>query len=127
MQARLVGSTGVEAISGLACARPVGNDDEDGDGVPDGDDLCLDTVIPEWVPTKVLKKNKWALVDKDGIFDSGPSKNKDKDKGPDPFMIEDTRGCSCDQIIGILELGKGHEQHGCSTGAMEEFIELVNE
>ena len=44
--------------------------DEDGDGVPDEDDLCPGTVIPESVPTRHLGVNRWALVDDDHHFDT---------------------------------------------------------
>ena len=121
----LVGLTGVASVSGLACALPVPEEDTDGDGVLDEDDLCPDTVIPEGVPTEELKANRWALVDEDGVFDTGASKGKSK-KPVRSFTIEDTKGCSCEQIIEILDLGKGHEKFGCNTDAMDQFIDLVN-
>ncbi|MCB1034983.1 MAG: hypothetical protein KDD47_14240, partial [Acidobacteria bacterium] len=40
--------------------------DCDGDGVPDDQDVCAGTVIPEGVPTRGLKPNRYALVDDDG-------------------------------------------------------------
>lgn len=43
------------------------------------------------------------------------------------FTIEDTAGCSCEQIIAVQGLGKGHEKFGCSTGAMEDWVALVNQ
>ena len=42
------------------------------------------------------------------------------------FTIEDTAGCSYEQIIAEQGLGKGHEKHGCSISAMEEWVDLVN-
>jgi hypothetical protein len=100
--------------------------DEDHDGVPDAEDVCLGTVIPESVPTQRLGTNRWALVDEDGIFDTKPPSGRGG--GLDrSFTIEDTAGCSCEQIIDELHLGKGHEKYGCSIGAMETWIDEVQE
>jgi hypothetical protein len=35
-------------------------------------------------------------------------------------------GCSCKQVIAAQDLGKGHTKHGCSIGAMDERVALVN-
>jgi len=96
--------------------------DSDCDGVPNGVDLCADTVIPESVPTERLGTNRWALTDGDGIFDTSPPNGQ----GPgQSFTIQDTVGCSCEQIIDELALGQGHVKFGCSTGAMEDWISMV--
>jgi len=111
--------------------------DSDGDGVLDGDDVCPDTVIPEGVPTVRLGVNRFALVDDDGIFDTvtpgggGPrgfaSAYSMRPPGPDvSFTIEDTAGCSCEQIIEAQGLGQGHVKFGCSIGAMRDWIDLVS-
>ena len=92
-------------MSGLACTLPVPEEDADDDGVLDADDLCPDTVIPEGVPTEELKANRWALVDNDGVFDTLPPKGKGPRRS---YTIDETAGCSCEQIIDYLELGKGH-------------------
>ena len=97
--------------------------DSDGDGVLDDVDVCPGTVIPEGVPTDSLGVNHFALVDGDFIFDTTPPKGK----GPQAsFTTEDTAGCSCEQIIEALHLGKGHEKFGCSLGAMRNWVDLVN-
>jgi len=98
--------------------------DADGDGVLDYDDFCLGTVIPEeGVPTVQLNPNHWALTDSDSAFDTFI---KGKDKGPNrSYIIEDTAGCSCEQIIEAQGLGGGHAKHGCSISAMDDWIELV--
>ena len=99
------------------------NGDTDGDGVADDLDVCPDTVIPEGVPTRRLGRNRFALVDSDGIFDT----NRPPGRGPGvSFTIEETAGCSCEQIIDALGLGKGHVKFGCSIGAMEAWVDLVN-
>lgn len=89
--------------------------DEDGDGIMDWDDHCPGTVIPEGVPTMHLGTNRWALVDEDGIFDTEAPNGE----GPGlMFDVEDTGGCSCEQIIEATGLGNGHTKFGCSNGAM---------
>ncbi len=102
--------------------------DADGDGVLDYDDFCPGTVIPEGVPTVQLNPNHWALthlvLTDDGFaFDT---LIKRKGKGPNrSYTIEDTAGCSCEQIIEAQGLGGGHAKHGCSISAMDDWIELV--
>jgi hypothetical protein len=96
--------------------------DEDGDGIPDDQDECPDTVIPESVPTKRLGTNRFALVDEDTTFDTKAPKGKGPRKA---FTIEDTAGCSCEQIVEELALGKGHVKFGCSISAMEEWVDAV--
>jgi hypothetical protein len=96
--------------------------DEDGDGILDPDDVCPGTVIPESVPTVRLGVNRWALVDDDGIFDTQlPNGN-----GPGfMFDLEDTAGCSCEQIIEETGLGLGHTRFGCSNGAMMNWAAFI--
>ena len=95
--------------------------DFDGDGVVDlCGDVCLGTVIPESVPTIGLRPNRYALVDDDLIFDSLRRGNRFQ------FTTEDTAGCSCEQIIEELHLGKGHTKFGCSLGAMRRWIDGVS-
>jgi len=98
--------------------------DADGDGVLDYDDFCPDTAIPEGVPTVQLNPNHWALIDDGFEFDTLV---KGKGKGPNrSYIIEDTAGCSCEQIIELQGLGYGHTYHGCSISAMDDWVELVN-
>ncbi len=100
--------------------------DTDGDGVPDDDDLCPDTVIPEGVPTVQLNPNHWALTEDGNGFDFD-TVIKGKGKGPNrSYTIEDTAGCSCEQIIEIQGLGDGHTKHGCSISAMDDWVRDVN-
>ena len=97
--------------------------DADGDGVLDYDDFCPDTVIPEGMPTVQLNPNHWALTDNDSVFST---LIKGKGKGPNrSYIIEDTAGCSCKQIIEAQGLGGGHAKHGCSISAMDDWIDLV--
>ncbi len=97
--------------------------DADFDGVADGcNDRCLNTTIPEGVPTRSLNPNHWALVDGDLVFDTvdpnGGTPNR-------TYTVQDTAGCSCSQIIDALGLGNGHAKHGCSNGTMEQWVTSV--
>jgi len=104
----------------IALERP----DSDGDGVPDGDDLCPGTASSDpaaGVPSDHLLVNRWADLDGDGTFDTVSPQGQ----GPGAtFSIGDTRGCNCAQIIGALGLGEGHSKFGCSLGAMRDWVEL---
>jgi predicted extracellular nuclease len=108
--------------------------DEDLDGVPNNLDACPGTVIPESVPTIVLRPNHWALLDEDGQFDTSPPPGHDPARGAIrglggpglSFDLGDTAGCSCEQIIAAQELGRGHEKFGCSNSAMLDWVALVN-
>jgi len=116
----IVGPTGVRAVSGLACARL----DTDGDGVLDDVDLCPGTAIPEaTVPSRTLRTNRWALVDDDLDFDTIAPRGEGPRRS---YSTEDTGGCSCEQIIEELDLGKGHSKFGCSISAMDDWVGLVN-
>lgn len=104
---------------GLAAYLQAGPGDADGDGVLDDVDQCADTVVPESVPTVSLGNNRYALVDGDGVFDSGKA-------GAPTFTLDDTAGCSCEQIIELRGLGQGHRKFGCSLGEVRDFVEMVN-
>ncbi len=94
--------------------------DADNDGVADEcNDLCLGTVRPEGVPTSGLKPNHYALIDGDTTFDTNG--------GSSVFTLQQTAGCSCEQIIVEAGLGSGHRKNGCSQGAMEDWILFVNQ
>jgi hypothetical protein len=96
--------------------------DDDDDGVADAVDLCAGTVIPEAaVPgAGTLGSNRWALLGRTGTFTQG---------GPlassaVSFTVTQTRGCSCEQIIRELGLGRGQARYGCATGVMRQWVEL---
>jgi hypothetical protein len=96
--------------------------DADGDGFGDACDVCpVGTVIPEGAPTVALLPNHYALVDGDQVFDTSP-----RGKGPvETFTLEDTGGCSCEQIVDVLGLGGGHLMHGCNVGLMRRWVSSV--
>ncbi len=95
--------------------------DEDRDGVGDDTDLCPATVLPESVPTVRLLPHHYADTDGDGIFNTPPRRFWNWHEPWTP-TIKDTGGCSCEQIIDELHLGKGHRKHGCSLGVMVKWI-----
>lgn len=100
--------------------------DGDADGVLDSDDLCRATAVPEAnVPTRGLKPNHFALIDADTEFDTI---EVGRGKGPArSYSLEDTRGCSCEQIIEARGLGEGHRRYGCSIGVMDNWVRDVKE
>ncbi len=96
--------------------------DEDRDGVGDDLDVCRGTVLPEGAASEGLGVNRFADVDGDGVFDTTPPKGKGPQRAYD---IHDTAGCSCEQIVEEEGLGKGHLKHGCSIGAMDNWLRRV--
>ena len=126
------------------------NPDIDGDTVLDGADLCVDTTLPDAVATKELKKERWMLSadnftfmqggdqkseksakskkskkGKSGKSDKSKKSSKSSKKEPLVYTLETTGGCTCEDIIEKLELGKGHTKYGCSNGAMKDWVEYV--
>lgn len=104
-------------VDNVALTAP---DDEDCDGVVDSVDACPGTMIPETTPANGLGKNRWVLLDGDTIFDTNG------DQSP-AYTLQDTAGCSCEQIIEGLGLGDGHAKFGCSNSNMKAWIEMVNQ
>jgi hypothetical protein len=108
------------SCAGDECGRTLfENNDTDGDGILNGIDLCPGTSVPESIS---VGKNRWVL---DG-YSSSPLVFKtalpktEKVRAPG-FTIEDTFGCSCEQIILECEYGLGHSKFGCSTGVLERW------
>jgi len=99
------------------------NADCDDDGVSNSVDVCPGTVLPEQnVPSIRLGTNRFADTDGDGVFNTAAPEGV----GPQNFYtIQDTAGCSCEQIIVEQGLGEGQEKYGCSISAMEDWINLV--
>ena len=71
--------------------------DQDGDGVPNADDLCPDTYSPESVPTETMLFKRYALTEGGNIFREGPRKKVSR------YTLADTRGCSCEQLVDVAE------------------------
>ena len=96
------------------------DDDIDGDGVANDDDLCDGTVAD--APARGLGNNRWADIDADGEFDT-----KGKNASGRYFTLEDTAGCSCEQIIDTCGYGEGHVKFGCSHSVMDTWTGLYDE
>ena len=139
---------------GDVCDACIAGDDEDADGVCDRLDLCPRTDVPEAVPTHGLLPNHWALVDGDLVFDTMRDGQRcdryDGDHRHDGgrcdcrhgrrhgrcgaddeecarYTLEDTGGCSCEQILAALHLGGGQGKNGCTTGTMERWLDEVDD
>ena len=124
----LVGDDGTEADLALRSSDHDGLvlyffRDEDKDGVGDDVDVCPATTLPESAGSQGLGVNRFADTDGDGVFNTVlPNGN-----GPQrSFDIFDTAGCSCEQIIEEVGLGKGHTKFGCSIGAMDNWVRRVS-
>jgi len=101
--------------------------DADSDGLCGEVDLCLGSVIPESVPTVELKVNRYAVsgAQVSGVFvfeTKAPS-------GPGPrhlFTLEDTAGCTCEQILDQL-VGPNSNQYrnGCSASVIETWMDHI--
>jgi hypothetical protein len=94
--------------------------DSDDDGVLNIDDLCSDTPQTDpTVPSVRLGTNRWIWEEGDWVTNA---KGVEKD-----FTIEQTRGCSCEQILDELVLitdleFDGHYKFGCSQSVVEDWI-----
>lgn len=87
--------------------------DDDNDLVEDVLDQCPMTSMPESVPNSRLGllPNRWALVKEDGNFSHGKlSYGKNT-----AFSTNDTKGCSCEQIIEHMHLSRTNLWFGCPT------------
>ena len=86
-------------------------------------DFCPGTVIPESVPISGrLRPNRSALTDASGVFETAP---------PNPqgvvYTMEDTDGCSCEQIVDLLGVGQGHLKNGCSYSVMDDWLLFLDD
>jgi hypothetical protein len=99
--------------------------DSDGDGITDnwyGEvDCCPDTIIPENIPKKRLMMRHFADIDGDGIFET--RKKRSKPITESKYNLEDTYGCSCEQILDLKPgRNRGEKYFGCSKRTMWQFI-----
>jgi hypothetical protein len=100
--------------------------DTDGDGVKNEQDVCPDTRRPERVPTSgALGISRYAITDeKSREFQTRTIPGKTPGKR---FTLDDTRGCSCEQILGRsaypMEI---HWREGCGSMVMEDFASSVS-
>ncbi len=105
---------------------PNESSDGDTDGVGDNSDMCAATSFPDNVGTSKLNPNHWRVDSADNFtFEQGKTK-KGKGGSGGSYTMADTAGCTCEQIIVELDLGKGHVKHGCSNSAMADWVAFVN-
>jgi hypothetical protein len=97
--------------------------DEDADGVPNDNDVCPATEIPEGAPSSGrLGKNKWALDGQNGTTFTQASPQAGS---VFQFTTGDTGGCSCEQIVAATGAGQAHLKNGCSTSVMLNWVESL--
>ena len=97
----------------------------DNDGVPYGEDFCPNTVADEPDDEKGLGTNRWIWDGKEWITSRPNGKNP---KGS--FDMEYTFGCSCEQILAVLEEKtdgsfEGHWKFGCSSSIITDWHEGI--
>lgn len=131
-------------------AGVAGEGDADGDGVSDASDVCADTTFTAGPADLELKgdsakdkaKGK-AEAEAEAEPNDHPAKPKHNQNrgelkpnhswssseagfvdatGAVRYTLDETGGCSAEQIIAAAGLGKGHMKHGISAGAMRKWI-----
>ena len=69
------------------------------------------------VPSVGLGINRWVIEGGSEFFKTGEKEHgRPTDKS---FSLEETGGCTCEQIISFCGYGKGHKKFGCSNSVME--------
>jgi hypothetical protein len=91
---------------------PVAPPDSDGDGVLDADDICPNTQLPDVFAAYQPSRYQ---ADVDGQLRSGQ-------KHAPVYSLSDTLGCSANQIIVELGVGKGHTDKGLTRGHLQAWI-----
>jgi len=90
------------------------------DGILGDNDMCLGTVADNPTSPKGLGTNRWIWDGSDWITELPKG-----GEGPDfTVTMEDTHGCSCNQILDEMGYGEktGHKKFGCSKSVLEDFI-----
>ncbi len=95
------------------------DDDADGDGVCGDVDHCPGTVFPETsAPSITLGDYRFALTGTDTEFDMGEPPGNEYEIS---FTLQDTGGCSCEQIAAAWGLGADQLEYGCSCDVMTNW------
>ena len=97
-------SSSSSVASSASTSSVSGSDDTDQDSIINSQDLCpFNTSIPESVPTEYMTFERYALTSARGnlkkipVFRTGPRKTVSN------YTLEDTRGCSCAQLLDTIE------------------------
>ena len=115
-------------VSGDGCSADCTLEDLDHDGVPDREDRCPGSRIPEGVPTRHLGMQRYAIVSgsrtRDGfvMFDT-PTNAFRTDR---VITTADTRGCTCEQILGVLGAREDEVKLGCRADTIATWIRALN-
>lgn len=96
-------------------------DDEDDDGVEDDDDICPQTNLPDDLRDD-LGRDRFAILNNDGVFET---RDRDYYRYGDFLTIDDTGGCSCDQIIDALDLGEEAQERGCREQDLDRWMDRI--
>jgi len=97
--------------------------DDDGDGVLNTVDLCPATAIPETAPAISQYAGYYTLFNADRTFDT--ITDAWLPTPPATFILDDTAGCSCEQIIAAEGLGQHFTNYGCPLNVMNDWIANV--
>lgn len=68
--------------------------------------------------------NRFADTDGDGTFNTLSSNDGEPERR---FLLLDTAGCSCAQIVDALGMSQEHAQSGCSLSTLESWVSRVKE
>ncbi|WP_159604212.1 hypothetical protein [Agromyces humi] len=128
----------VAGSSGEAGASAEG--DADGDGVSDASDVCADTTFTagpadlktkgdsakakaksDGKPSKPMRNHKPTTLKPNHYWSTSGAGFVDA-TGVVAYTLDETGGCSAEQIIAAAGLGKGHMKHGISGGAMKKWL-----
>jgi len=104
------------------------DNDCDNDGVPNTEDFCPNTPTEAEIFTEPYGVHRWYWNGENWM----QQPNKAGKVNHKTFLIEDTYGCNCHQILDILKeagLGEfgGHYKFGCSTSILEDFNKDLND
>lgn len=103
------------------------DNDIDSDGVCGDVDWCADTFVPENVLIEDLLPNHFALINNDNLFDTWiQGELTTETKKGESFTVEETAGCSCEQIVEAQHLGINHSK-GCPIGIMRVWVQSLGD
>ncbi len=84
---------------------------------------CASSSVPETVPYVQLLPNHYALTDSDEFFETNNGSSSAPVITDSGYILSDTYGCSCKQILACKASGTGAEyEYGCTKGTLEDWI-----
>jgi hypothetical protein len=99
--------------------------DTDGDTVTDSIDLCPQTIVDKPVEDQSVNRHIWIGGE---YFTVLVSSKGDKNKIQSEYSMQQTRGCSCMDIVNVL--GKKNDmttdmKSGCTNGTLGNWIKSL--